>query len=143
MSARLTAEDSLVLAQLAELTQRLTSQTETTERLANGIINHVLFAGTVTLPAADPTGVSYVPFQYGATCGSVEITNSGTNLVTVLASVHSGVVPTTGTGVHQVKPGRWRVLNIGSRFFTVYGTAGDVVGVQAFTVGGQFGAGIA
>lgn len=139
---QLSPRDALTLGELGELQARILSQTESIERLANGIVNHVLFAGTIQLPPA-VNGVSSWSFQFGSTCGSVEISVPGTNVVTVAASTPSGDVPTVGTGIHKVQDGTWRLLNIGQRFFTVYGTAADFVGVQAFTTGGVYGGGVA
>lgn len=133
------AQDHLALAQLAELSARLVSHTETVERLVNGIRNHVLFAGTVTIGAD-----GWYHFGWGAMCGSVEITNvSTTNTLVVAASWPSGVAPDNGPGVHKVPPKIWRLVNIDSPTVTIYGTAGDEVGVQAFTVGGISGQGAA
>lgn len=129
------AQDTLALAQLAELSHRLLSLTETTERLAVGITNHVLFAGSITI---DSNG--WYSFAWNATCGSVEVTNPGANQVKVVSS-GPGNESYQGAGVHFVKPATFRILNIGSRVLTIYGTANDVIGVQAFTTGGVAGQG--
>lgn len=131
------AQDALALAQLAELSHRLLSLTETTERLAVGITNHVLFAGTVQI-----TADGWYGFAWNATCGAIEITNPGENIVKVVSS-GPGNDTYQGAGVHFVQPGTFRVLNIGSRVLTVYGTEDDFVGVQAFTTGGVAGQGLA
>lgn len=130
------AQESLALAQLAELSHRLISLTETTERLASGVTNHVLFAGTITIGTD-----GWYPFGWDATCGSVEITNPGENTVKV-SSTSPGNEGVQGPGMHYVQPGTFRILNIGSRMLTIYGTAGDLVGVQAFTIGGFAGQGV-
>ena len=129
------AQDALALAQLAEVSHRLMSLTETTERLAVGITNHVLFAGTIMIETQGWYG-----FAWNATCGAVEITNKGANIVKVVASM-PGNDSYQGAGVHYVQPGTFRILNIGARYLTLYGTASDLVGVQAFTVGGIAGQG--
>jgi hypothetical protein len=131
------AQDTLALAQLAELSHRLLSLTETTERLAVGITNHVLFAGTVQIDANGWYG-----FAWQATCGAIEVTNPGSNIVKVVSSA-PGNDTYQGAGVHFVQPGTFRILNIGSRVLTVYGTINDFVGVQAFTTGGVAGQGLA
>jgi hypothetical protein len=130
-------QDSLALAQLAELSQRIMSLTETTERLASGITNHVLFAGTVTIEASGWFG-----FTWQATCGAIEVTNPGSNIVKVVSTM-PGNDTFQGPGVHYVQPGTFRILNIGSRYLTLYGTAADLIGVQAFTTGGIAGQGLA
>jgi hypothetical protein len=136
MSSKLhnAAEESLVLAQLAEHTANLLTLTQTVERLTTGIVNHTLFAGTVELDAN-----GQYPFIWGATCGSVDIWNaSETNSIVVTSSV-LGSSGRVGPGVHYVPPGSWRNLAIGTRFLSLYGVAGDLVGVQAWT--GQAGGG--
>jgi hypothetical protein len=127
--------DSLALAQLAELSHRLLSLTETTERLASGITNHVLYAGTIRI-----TADGWASFSWQATCGAVEVTNPGANVVKVVAS-GPGNDSNEGTGTHFVRPGTFRILNINARTFTIYGTVNDLVGVQAFTTGGVAGQG--
>lgn len=134
------AQDTLALAELAELSHRLTSLTETVERLAVGITNHVLFAGTVTLNTF-PDGEGFWTFQFAATCGSVEVHNTGVTEQLVVAPGSANARPVHGPGVHYIEPGTWRVVNIDQRVFTVWGPAAQLVGVQALTVGGLTGAG--
>lgn len=124
------AQDTLALAQLAELSARLQSQTETVERLVVGITNHVLFAGTIQVPTE-----GYWLLNYGATIGSVELWNPTANLATIVVGMPTDRVATVGPGVHRVPPGTFRSVNIGSRFATVYGTAADLLGVHAWTTG--------
>ena len=132
------ASDHLALAQLAELSARLLSATETVERLANGIRNHVLFAGTVTLNSD-----GLWTFGWGAMCGSAEITNVSASTTLTVAPGISSVAPLQGPGVHKIQPQTFRIVNIDSSTMTIYGTAGDTVGVQAFTTGGLAGQGVA
>lgn len=134
------AQDTLALAQLAELSHRLISLTETTERLANGITNHVLFAGTVTLQTS-AEGDGFWTFQFGATCGSVEVHNVDDADQLVVAPGAANSRPIHGPGVHYIAPGTWRVVNVDQRVFTVWGPPALLVGVQALTVGGLTGAG--
>lgn len=134
------AQDTLALAQLAELSHRLLSHTETVERLAAGIVNHTLFAGTVTLNDA-PDGTGFWTFEFRATCGSIEVWNTSASDDLIVAPGAAGIQPIQGPGVHYIEPGIWRNVNVDSRVVTVWGTAGQLVGVQAFTVGGLGGGG--
>lgn len=136
------AEDAYARAQLAELSHRLLSMTETVERLVSGITNHVLFAGTVFLdkPAADASG-GYFTFQFGAPCGSVEIHNTSESDVIVVEPGPANVRPIQGPGVHYIEPGTWRSVNLDQRVFTIWGATNQRVGVQALTVGGIIGGG--
>ena len=130
------AQDALALAQLAELSHRLLSATETMERLTVGITNHVLFAGSVTL---DSTG--QYTFQWQARCGAIEITNPDATQTLKVVPTAGGNDTYQGPGVHYVQPATYRVLNMDSQIVTITGTANKVIGVQAFTIGGIFGQG--
>lgn len=129
------AQDALALAQLAELSARLQSQTETVERLVAGITNHVLYAGTILIPAE-----GYFLLNFGATIGAVELWNPTANLATIVSGMPTDRVATNGPGVHRVNAGTFRSVNVGARFVTVYGTAGDLYGVHAWTTGTPAGA---
>lgn len=131
-------QDHLALAQLAELSARLLSTTEALERLATGIRNHVLFAGTVTIGADGWFGLSF-----GVPCGAVEVTNTSAANTCKVVGDPPGNEPIQGPGVHYVPPKIFRVVNVDSPTITIYGTAGDRVGVQAFTTGGFAGQGAA
>ncbi len=113
-----------------QLSHDLTSLTQTTERLTNGIRNHVLEVGTRTFPTE-----GFIVREYGATVGSVVVHNFGESLVTVAAGLSAGVAPREGVGVYRISPGTWEAVNIGARAFTLYGTAGQVVSLQSLTVG--------
>lgn len=127
--------------QVARMSHALMTLSETSERLATGVRDHVLYAGTVKL-VDNGGGVGYWMGEWSATCGSAEISNDADNddLVVVASTVQANP-PSHGTGVYQVPSGVWRLVNVGQRVLTVYGTVGDVVGVQALTTGGVYGAG--
>jgi hypothetical protein len=114
----------------------LTHSSEVTERLTNGIVNHVLEVATRTIPTE-----GFFMKEYGATAGCVVVHNHGTNLVTVAAGLSSGVAPREGVGVYNISSGTWETVNLGARGFTIYGTAGDRVSYQVFTRGGLVGGG--
>ena len=128
------------LAELAELSHRLLTTTETVERLASGITNHVLFAGTVTL-LTGPESTFYWTFQFGAPCGVAEVHNWSSTDDLVVEPGPANVRPVQGPGVHYIKPGTFRMCNLDQRVFTIWGSSAQLVGVQALTIGGIVGAG--
>lgn len=130
-------ERELIRALLDQLKYSAEHLSRTSERLASGVTNHVLEMKTHTF---DSTGMLQLNFQ--ATCGAVKISNVGQNDVTVTSSTGNGIPPNGGVGVGLVRAGTWDVVNVNSRFFTLYGTSGQSVFYQAFTVGGIIGGGL-
>lgn len=127
--SRLDPEVRQFLQGLADAYQHaLLHSTETSERLTNGIVNKVLEVATRTIPSD-----GFVSKDYGATIGHVEVFNLGNNDMTVCSGT-GGTPPQGGTGVSIVPPGTSRTIHINSRSWTVYGTVGDRVSYQAFTV---------
>lgn len=129
-------------AMLQELSHQTKSLSVVSERLSNGVKDHVLYAGSVTLADNGTGTVGVRAFQWEATCGSIEVHNTTTHNVVVTSSTVQANPPTFGQGVHHVKANVWRLCNIGSRFLTIYGTIGDVIEVQALTTGGVYGGGV-
>jgi len=126
--------DILFQGLLEQFSHNLASFTETAERLATGVVNNVLEVRTVTL---DANGTA--SFSWGSTCGAIEVCNhTSAEPVYVSASTNSGS-PTPS--MPRVDPGTWRYINVASRNVTIYGEAGAIVGIQAFTRGG-IGAGV-
>jgi len=115
---------------LERLTFELSRMTQTSERLATGSINNILETGTVILPAALPQ----VTKSFQATVGGVEIRNPNDSMI-VVQGTPGGSAPIQGAGVHYVEPWSWRTVNVASRSFTIFGTAGAAVGFQAFSTG--------
>lgn len=105
---------------------------EISEKLSSGVVNHVLLAGTFILDSAGQFSTSW-----GATCGCVDLFNFSTDTTMVLVPNSSGLVPTSGPGVHRFPFGTRRPVNINARSITVFGKAGDLFGIQAFTTGFQ------
>lgn len=131
-------ERALVHGLLQQLKYATEHLSRTSELLASGVMNHVLEVKTHTF---DATGMLQLNFQ--ATCGAVKVSNIGQNDVYVAASLGTGSAPTTGgVGVGLVRAGTWDVVNVNSRFFSLYGTSGQQVMYQAFTVGGIIGGGL-
>ena len=100
------------------------------ERLSSGVANNVLQAGTFII---DTTGQYSV--SWGTTCGCVDLYNFSADTAMVLVPNQSGLVPTAGVGVHRFPFGVRRTVNVFARSITVFGKAGDLFGLQAFTTG--------
>ncbi len=130
-------EDRLVIALeglLEQKTYDLEHQSQTSEMLATGVVNSVLEVSTRQFGPDAALGIGMM-LTFQATCGAIEIVNHGVNRVTVVNST-AGTRPTIGTGVSHVEPGMGRTINVDSRIVTLFGTTGELVGIQAFTVGG-------
>src|SRR5688572_5015063 len=109
--------------QVARMSHALQTLSETSERLATGVKDHVLFAGSVKLLDVGNGTVFAWQFQFNATCGSAEIFNPGDNDVVVQTSTQGGNIPQFGQGTYRVPATTFRLVNIGQRYFTVYSTA--------------------
>ncbi len=123
--------------ELADLAAAVHGQTEIMARLATGLLNGVLDSGTYLIGAD-----GYATESYNVAGGSLVVINySASNDMTVVTSgPGAGAAPTSGKGVFPVPAGAVLTLPLGSRTWTVYGTAGDQVGIQAFT--GMLAAGV-
>ncbi len=115
---------------LEERSYNLEHQSRTSELLATGVTNNVL---EVASRVFDTSAIIMLSFQ--ATVGAIEVVNHGTNRVTVVGGA-SGTRSTSGPGVSHVEPGAGRIINVNNRVVTIFGTSGDLVGWQAYTVGG-------
>ena len=123
---------TLAAQQLQELRTLAETTTELAARFQGQAVNNVLEIGTVILPPAGQNGHSWQ-----AAAGSIEVDNQGTHPMTVVAASPAATAPTSGTGMYPVPANSRRVINVASREVTVYGTAGDVYGYQAFTAGAR------
>lgn len=131
-------ERALVLELLQQMKYATAHLSKTSELLATGVTNHVLEVKTHTF---DATGV--LTLEFNATCGALKVSNIGITDVTVTSSTPQGAAPPNGgVGVGVVPAGTWDVVNLASRFFTLYGTSGQRVFYQAFTIGGIIGGGL-
>ncbi len=131
LNRRVDSDELFYEAMLEKLSYIETHTSKTAERLGTGVYNNVLDVSTRTIPTE-----GYIALAWQTTCGAIEVQNPGNNTVTIVNSMASGTRPTIGTGVSHVQAGTYRIVNVNSRFVTIYGTAGDQVGIQAFTVGG-------
>lgn len=120
-------EKAIQDAVLAQLSYIATHTSRTSELLSTGVTNNVLEVSTKQIPTD-----GYITYSFGATIGSAEVHNHGTNSMTVEASSASGA-KIQGVGVSRVPSGLFRTIPINNRTMTVYGTAGDFVGVVIVT----------
>jgi hypothetical protein len=118
---------------LQELVRIRQTMTEYAGRLGGQIVNNVLETATLAIGAD-----GFVTREYGVAAGAVQVFNlSGANDMTVVAGGPAGYIPPTGTGVSVVPAGKDRVINVAARQITIYGTAGDRVSFQVWTVGAR------
>lgn len=125
--AERTANDAVV--DLAVLVARLEAgMSSWTAQLRGMTVNDVLDCEMVTL---DATGIFSrdwtVPFA------AVAVANTSGNLLTVTSDPPQAAPPSGGAGSHPVGPGAGAVINLTGRALTIYGAAGNVVGLQVFT----------
>lgn len=131
------AERTLTALMLAELREQNALMTEFTARLGSQIQNNVLEVATRVIPA---TGV--VSGEYGVAAGCIVVDNLSGSSVTVSSAGPQGSAPISGIGVTIVPAGVMRVVNLASRSWSIYGTAGDTVTYQVLTRGGLVGGGL-
>lgn len=108
------------------------TSTEFYSRLVGGITNDVL---DVQSEAIDATKL-HVSRQYHTAIGCIVVDNQST--ANVMYVTPGGYNPGSGMVGPRSTPvpfGKQRVINLASRQFTIYGTAGDVVAWQCFTKG--------
>jgi hypothetical protein len=127
------AAERILAAELLQEIRRLgVTMTEYSERIAAGVVNHVLEVGT------RPIGTDgYHTRAYKVPVGSIEVRNLGQHDMRVVNSAPGPSAPDYGIGVYVVPPGCTVLVNIASHNHTVWGTAGDIYCYQAFTRGGD------
>lgn len=118
-------EEMLQLAQ-----QQIATSTRLAELYAGGIVNHVLDVWSGTFPSE-----GWITQSYPVPAGCIRVRNlSDTNSVTVSSDGPANGTP-GGTGTAIVAPGVADVIPLGSRQFTLYGTADDQVSIQVYSCG--------
>jgi hypothetical protein len=122
------AEREVLLEVLQEIRALREMSTHLMARHTGGIVNGVLAVETFLIPVQGATSRSY-----GTPIGSVVVFNPGGRQLTVHNAALQSSPPTVGTGVTLVPPGASVAVPVASPVFTVYGGAGDVVSIQAFT----------
>jgi len=122
----------VVLAeQLDAIVHELQTNTAALSKLHGQVQNGVLEMATYVIPAA-----GYVTSQYKAPMGSIEIENFGANPMRFAAEQPAGgAAPVVGVGRRKIASNTHRVLAAVTHVWTIYGTAGDEVAIQAFTAG--------
>lgn len=93
----------------------------------------------ITLAAGYRIRTSTVNLQAGdqfsaIAIGVLQASTTG-HTITVTSTPASDAAPSAGIGVAVVPAGQTHIINLASHTFTLYGTAGDQVLVQAFTAG--------
>lgn len=114
---------------LHELKANNRLQTEHWAKASSQVINGCLEVATDVL---DGNGILARSFH--ATCGSVVITNTtGALLIVAAGPPAAGGAPARGKGITQVPANFAMTIPIGDVAFTLYGTAGTTVSLQAWT----------
>lgn len=128
------AEHLMRAEMIAAVKSLVESTTEITARLGRrGAINGVLDSWGGTFPAGNP---SVLTRSYETPPGSIVIVNhSAAGTLTVQSGVAAGDTgpQAGGVGVNYVGPGQRHIMPLNDRSWTMSGTAGDKVSVQAFT----------
>lgn len=123
------ASEAVAQNVLEQLSYAMTHLTETSERLATGVTNHVLTSRRYTF---NTDGV--IELSWGATCGAIKVSNHTANPIYVGSGPRSGFVTPS---MPQIDPGICDTINVATRNVTLYGLAGGYATVQAFTKGGM------
>jgi hypothetical protein len=118
---------------LEELRYVRAHTSRTAEILATGVKNNVLEVGTRVIPAS-----GMIQLAWAATCGSIAVRNLSAAHPVVVAAGPASITP-TGIGSWTVPAGEKDVVNTNSRVLTLYGTAGESLCYQAWTVGARPG----
>lgn len=122
-----TAEREVANAILEQLKYIAAHTSRTSELLSTGVINGVLEAATWTFGTD-----GRLMRQWGATAGTVQVTNLGTGDV-VLAAGAVATAPNGGNACTIIPAGTVGTFSVASRVVTLFGTAGERVVLQAFT----------
>jgi hypothetical protein len=125
---RRTMQDALLAEMLAEVRAERSNSTETFAQLRSSITNDVLDSGAYVLD-----GNGLVTQAYQTPYGSLFLANLGAGDMTVTSAPPATGAPTRGRGVHIVPAHSAALLNLAGTAWTIYGTAGDLADVQAFT----------
>jgi hypothetical protein len=129
--AEMTTTQQLHAELLAELRYVRAHTSRTAELLATGVKNNVLEVATATF---NSDGV--ISLSWSAVCGSIVVRNLSTSATVTVAAGPASVSP-TGIGSWTVPVGKVDVVNVNARVLTLYGTSGEKVCYQAFTVGAR------
>jgi hypothetical protein len=127
--------DEVVAALVDDIRYLRGTATEMAAHLRSQAVNGVLEVATLAI-----TSDGNLTRTYNTAVGSVVVVNANATAVTVASGGPTGTVaPTSGRGVMTVPANSWLAVPIGAHQFTVYGTAGQLVGLQVFTGMQAFG----
>lgn len=116
-----------------ELLSALVGLQRTLDAVAQLVVSQqrrVLWSGTALIGA---TGIWHRRVPGGSK--SIAVTNyTGNSLVTVASAAPSGAAPGPGAGTHNVPAGVFATFNNDTADWTLYGTAGQAVHVEIFSV---------
>lgn len=114
---------------LAELRLARDIRTAEAARRNSQLLNDVLEVGSFIIPA---DGILIRSYQTGV--GSIVVANASGFTVTVQAgTTSSSAAPTSGRGVQVIPNNSWLGIPIGAHAFTIFGTPGTTVSIQAYT----------
>ena len=104
--------------------------TELTELTRGNIVNHVLWSGTIAIPASGVHAFDFsVPMASFAAQASV-----AAGLITIAAAPPAGATPpVSGAGVFTVEPDGMICFPVTGRILSIYGSPGDFVAVAIST----------
>lgn len=129
-----TAERILFAEMLSRLETMQASMTGFMERYQGRLLNGVLAVETAIFDAS-----GMISRNYHAPAGCIQVRNPGTHTVTVSSAGPTGSAPPVGPGVWIMPAASRDVVSLGSTTFTLYGTVGDTVSFQVFSIGPQPG----
>ncbi len=121
-------EQALLAELLAEFRAAQAHSTQLFARFRSSITNDVLDSGAYIL---DANGLATTSYQ--TPYGSLFVVNLGVGDMTVTGSPPAMGAPSNGRGVTVVPAHSAMLINLAGTAWTIYGTAGDLVDVQAFT----------
>lgn len=132
MPTKREAERLVFGAILEEIRALRQNFTEYAGRLEGRIVNDVLGVETAQFDA----NATPIVRRYHAAVGAVAIDNLSAHTMTVEArEALSGSSSGIGVGTYVVPANSHRVINVASRSFSIFGTAGDTLSFQAFSAG--------
>jgi len=129
--SEITTTQQLAAELLGELRYVRAHTSRTAELLATGVKNNVLEVATATF---NTDGV--ISLGWSAVCGSITVRNLSSSSTVTVASGPASVAP-AGIGSWTVPASTCDVVNVNARVLTLYGTAGQKVCYQAFTIGAR------
>lgn len=117
-------------SELVDVARALVAHSTELAELTRGLtLNHVLFSGTVRLGS---DGTYSVDFPVSFASVAVQASATGGD-ITVAAATRSSTTPTEGEGVWTVGPDAFLCIPMTGNTLTLYGAAGDLVGLAVLS----------